>query len=228
MRHAVRPVKWGTLELVLTQKETLEALVACSMEVNSFSSSLKVMKNTVSADPAFTLVFVQNMMRDGNVVQQKFRTRCSEVNSFVILSLWMIFVYFLSIWGLLVSLYCVSFWLCLFVVIFLELCSVWVSSDCLCRIYLQSFCVVCVSCHYETRNINFKHIFLTGLVLYIKWLACWAESVGGLHFLSVLLGVSSALLVYKRSEQPSVIGADSVRWIGVAVRWRNEAESSRG
>lgn len=110
MRHAVRPVKWGTLELVLTQKETLEALVACSMEVNSFSSSLKVMKNIVSADPAFTLVFVQNVRRDGNVVQQKFRTRCSEVNSFVILSLWMIFVYFLSVWGLLVSLYCVSFW----------------------------------------------------------------------------------------------------------------------
>lgn len=109
MWHAVRPVKWGTLELVLTQKETLEALVACSIEVNSFSSSLKVMKNIVSADPGFTLVFVQNMKRDGNVVQQKFRTRCSEVNSFVILSLWMIFVYFLSIWGLLVSLYCVSF-----------------------------------------------------------------------------------------------------------------------
>lgn len=106
MRHAVRPVKWGTMELVLTQKETLEALVACSMEVNSFSSSLKVMKNIVSADPAFTLVFVHNMRRDGNVVQQKFRTGCSEVNS-----LWMIFVCFLSIWGLLVSLYCVSFWL---------------------------------------------------------------------------------------------------------------------
>lgn len=178
MWHAVRPVKWGTLELVLTQKETLEALVACSIEVNSFSSSLKVMKNIVSADPGFTLVFVQNMKRDGNVVQQKFRTRCSEVNSFVILSLWMIFVYFLSIWGLLVSLYCVSFfWLCLFVVIFLELCSVWVSADCLCRIYLQSFCVVCVSCHYETRNVNFKHIFLTGLVLYII-MTCLLSRVG--------------------------------------------------
>lgn len=122
MRHAVRPVKWGTMELVLTQKETLEALVACSMEVNSFSSSLKVMKNIVSADPAFTLVFVHNMRRDGNVVQQKFRTGCSEVNS-----LWMIFVCFLSIWGLLVSLYCVSFWLfSLWSFFFLELCSVWV------------------------------------------------------------------------------------------------------
>lgn len=164
MRHAVRPVKWGTLELVLTQKETLEALVACSMEVNSFSSSLKVMKNIVSADPAFTLVFVHNMRRDGNVVQQKFRTGCSEVNSFVILSLWMIFVCFLSIWGLLVCLYCVSFWLFSLWSFFV---SVWVSSDCLCRIYLQSFCVVCVSCHYETRNVNFKHIFLTGLGLYI-------------------------------------------------------------
>lgn len=122
MRHAVRPVKWGTMELVLTQKETLEALVACSMEVNSFSSSLKVMKNIVSADPAFTLVFVHNMRRDGNVVQQKFRTGCSEVNS-----LWMIFVCFLSIWGLLVSLYCVSFWLfSLWSFFFCELCSVWV------------------------------------------------------------------------------------------------------
>lgn len=123
MRHAVRPVKWGTLELVLTQKETLEALVACSMEVNSFSSSLKVMKNIVSADPAFTLVFVHNMRRDGNVVQQKFRTGCSEVNSFVILSVWMIFVCFLSIWGLfIVCLF--DFSLCgLF---FWELCSVWV------------------------------------------------------------------------------------------------------
>lgn len=121
MRHAVRPVKWGTMELVLTQKETLEALVACSMEVNSFSSSLKVMKNIVSADPAFTLVFVHNMRRDVNVVQQKFRTGCSEVNS-----LWMIFVCFLSIWGLLVSLYCVSFWLFSLWSFFLELCSVWV------------------------------------------------------------------------------------------------------
>lgn len=122
MRHAVRPVKWGTMKLVLTQKETLEALVACSMEVNSFSSSLKVMKNIVSADPAFTLVFVHNMRRDGNVVQQKFRTGCSEVNS-----LWMIFVCFLSIWGLLVSLYCVSFWLfSLWSFFFWELCSVWV------------------------------------------------------------------------------------------------------
>lgn len=162
MRHAVRPVKWGTLELVLTQKETLEALVACSMEVNSFSSSLKVMKNIVSADPAFTLVFVHNMRRDGNVVQQKFRTGCSEVNSFVILSVWMIFVCFLSIWGL--------FIVCLFDFSLcghfcLELCLS--ESDCLCRIYLQSFCVVCVSCHYETRNVNFKHIFLTGLGLYI-------------------------------------------------------------
>lgn len=165
MRHAVRPVKWGTLELVLTQKETLEALVACCMEVNSFSSSLKLMKHIVSADPAFTLVFVQNMKRDGNVVQQKFRTGCSEVNSFVILCLWMIFFFFfLSIWGLLVSLYCVSFWQCLFVVIFLELYCIWVSSDCLCRICCSLFCV---SCHYETRNVNFKQIFLRGLVLYI-------------------------------------------------------------
>lgn len=151
------------MELVLTQKETLEALVACSMEVNSFSSSLKVMKNIVSADPAFTLVFVHNMRRDGNVVQQKFRTGCSEVNS-----LWMIFVCFLSIWGLLVSLYCVSF--------FFGSC-VLSESDCLCRIYLQSFCVVCVSCHYETRNVNFKHIFLTGLVLYII-MTCLLSRVG--------------------------------------------------
>lgn len=147
MRHAVRPVKWGTLELVLTQKETLEALVACSMEVNSFSSSLKVIKNTVSADPSFTLVFVQNMMRDGNVVQQKFRTRCSEVNSFVILSLWMIFVYFfLSIWGLLVSLYCVSFWLCLFVVIFFGvvfcLSKLWLSLSDLFAVILCCLCLL--------------------------------------------------------------------------------------
>lgn len=166
MRHAVRPVKWGTLELVLTQKETLEALVACSMEVNSFSSSLKVMKNIVSADPAFTLVFVHNMRRDGNVVQQKFRTGCSEVNSFVILSLWMIFVcFFVYLRSFGVSLLCV-FLTFLFVVFFFGSC-VLSESDCLCRIYLQSFCVVCVSCHYETRNVNFKHIFLTGLGLYI-------------------------------------------------------------
>lgn len=171
MRHAVRPVKWGTMELVLTQKETLEALVACSMEVNSFSSSLKVMKNIVSADPAFTLVFVHNMRRDGNVVQQKFRTGCSEVNS-----LWMIFVCFLSIWGLLVSLYCVSFWLFSLWSFFFGSC-VLSESDCLCRIYLQSFCVVCVSCHYETRNVNFKHIFLTGLVLYII-MTCLLSRVG--------------------------------------------------
>lgn len=171
MRHAVRPVKWGTMELVLTQKETLEALEACSMEVNSFSSSLKVMKNIVSADPAFTLVFVHNMRRDGNVVQQKFRTGCSEVNS-----LWMIFVCFLSIWGLLVSLYCVSFWLFSLWSFFFWSC-VLSESDCLCRIYLQSFCVVCVSCHYETRNVNFKHIFLTGLVLYII-MTCLLSRVG--------------------------------------------------
>lgn len=113
MSHAVRPVKWGTLELVLTQKETLEALVTCSMEVNSFSSSLKVMKNIVSADPAFTLVFVHNMRRDGNVVQQKFRTGCSEVNS-----LWMVFVcFFVYLRSFGVSLLCV-FLTFLFVVIF--------------------------------------------------------------------------------------------------------------
>lgn len=140
MRHAVRPVKWGTLELVLTQKETLEALVACSMEVNSFSSSLKVMKNIVSADPAFTLVFVHNMRRDGNVVQQKFRTRCSEVNSFVILSLWMIFVYFLSIWGLLVSLYCVSFWL--FVGVVFCLSKLWLSLSDLFAVILCCLCLL--------------------------------------------------------------------------------------
>lgn len=161
MRHAVRPVKWGTMELVLTQKETLEALVACSMEVNSFSSSLKVMKNIVSADPAFTLVFVHNMRRDGSVVQQKFRTGCSEVNS-----LWMIFVCFLSIWGLLVSLYCVSFWLF----------SLWSFFFASC-VLSESDCVVCVSCHYETRNVNFKHIFLTGLVLYII-MTCLLSRVG--------------------------------------------------
>lgn len=171
MRHAVRPVKWGTLELVLTQKETLEALVTCSMEVNSFSSSLKVMKNIVSADPAFTLVFVHNMRRDGNVVQQKFRTGCSEVNS-----LWMVFVCFFCLFEV--------FW-CLFIVCLFDfsLCGhffwscVLSESDCLCRIYLQSFCVVCVSCHYETRNVNFKHIFLTGLVLYII-MTCLLSRVG--------------------------------------------------